>query len=113
MESPLGIEEIQQIEATSLSSLDRHHLRILAHCLACFKEIANNPKEGSFPDEFERHKWLVNHSEFKNDQAFLSVLLEQFSAAASQLEKIASIVQVSPLELTLENLIQAALDSNG
>ena len=38
---PLSRADAEQIEATLLPNLDRHHLRLLAHCLRSFQVIAN------------------------------------------------------------------------
>ncbi len=110
-QSPLTLEDIKKIEETGLPSLERHHLRLLAHCLQCFKEMAKNVATGSLPQEQDRLRWCSEQPSLVNDQAFISVLLEQFSAAGSQLEKIANMISTSPLELTLDDLIKVSLSS--
>ena len=53
---PIGYCELAKIEATSLSNIERHHLRLLAHCLASFKEMANGSSMGPLPSEAFRKK---------------------------------------------------------
>ncbi len=104
--SPLSFEDLQKIESTNFSSLERHHLRLLAHCLFCFKEMnQDNINSLDLPKEEARLSWCLNQPTLSEDQAFISILLEQFSAAAQQLETIASFLEVPPLELTIEHLI--------
>jgi hypothetical protein len=38
-------ETIARIDATLLPQLDRHHLRLLAHCLASFREMSPDSME--------------------------------------------------------------------
>ena len=109
--SPLSFEDVERIESTGLSSLERHHLRLLAHCLECFKKMAGGASSGSLPQEQDRLKWCLDQPNLVNDQAFISVLLEQFAAAGSQLEKVATLIEISPLELTLDDLLQAVINS--
>ena len=108
-DSPLRLEEIQKIDATGLSSIERHHLRLLAHCLCCFKSIANGSSLGPLPQEEDRLKWLLAQPALANEEAFASLLLEQFVVAGCQLERLADECKITPLELTLEDLIQYGL----
>ena len=103
--SPLSIEEIKLIDATGLPMVDRHHLRLLAHCLASFKTMANDASSGPLPEEQDRLEWLMSQPAFTNEIDFVIVLLEQFSLAGNQLERLAATLNISPLELTLEKLI--------
>ena len=103
--SPLSFEDIQRIDATGLPMLDRHHLRLLAHCLSCFKLMANGSSEQTLPKEDVRLKWLLAQPALSNEREFVFVLLDQLAGAALQLERLAKECDISPLELTLEELI--------
>ncbi len=102
----LSLEDIELIELTKLSSLDKHYLRLLGHCLACFKEMASGLRRGPLPTDEHRLAWFLKQADFKKDDPFLVVLLEQFVSAANQLNLIAEHYQITPLELSLANLIQ-------
>ncbi|WP_269622152.1 hypothetical protein [Prochlorococcus marinus] len=103
--SPLTLEELKRIDNTSLSSRDKHFLRILGHCLACFKEMNTDLENGALPSELERCEWLLASTSYKPDDPFVALLLEQFASAATQLEELAERYQISPLELTIDHLI--------
>ena len=105
--SPIKLAEIQRIEKTQLSSSEKHYLRVLAHCLACFKLIANASQTRSLPNRPTCLKWLMNESGYKEDEAFIHILLNQFEVAGNQLENLATFYQISPVELTLEHLINS------
>ena len=109
IDSPLTIEEIQLIDSTALPSIERHHLRLLAHSLACFKLMANGASNGPLPKEDVRLKWLLSQPAINDNQEFIITLLEQLSCAGNQLEILADQSRISPLELTLEELIKTIL----
>ena len=103
--SPLTYEEIQAIENTGLPSLDKHHVRLLAHCLSCFKSMHGDSSSGAIPDQEVSAEWLLKQTELVSESDFLNVLLEQFASAGKQLELIAAHYKMTPMELTLELLI--------
>tara|TARA_Y100001968_G_scaffold326141_1_gene368665 strand:- start:896 stop:1261 length:366 start_codon:yes stop_codon:yes gene_type:complete len=105
--SPITLEELYKIEQTKLPPMERHHLRLLAHCLSCFKTMVNQQSVGPLPNQKDRLKWCLNQRNIGSDKEFAEVLDAQFAAAAIQLEKIALIQGVTPLELTLQDLIKA------
>ena len=101
----LSFEDIERIDGTGLSVVDRHHLRLLAHCLSSFKAMANGAPVGALPKEDVRLKWLLAQPALSNEREFVFVLLDQLAGAALQLERLAKECDISPLELTLEELI--------
>ena len=107
-QGPLSRESIARIDATQLPQLERHHLRLLAHCLACFQTMGPTPADGSLPRETSRRHWCLEQPRIAEDPDFLDRLLEQFDVAALQLETIAQAQQVPPMTLTLDALITAA-----
>ena len=112
--SPLSLADLERIESTSLSSLERHHLRLIAHCLECFKAMGQASTTGSLPTEKERFAWCMAQPSLASDRAFVSVLLEQFAVACRYLEKVAEKFNLTPLELTLDHLIDSAISpANG
>ncbi len=107
--SPLSLEDIQKIDESGLSNIDRHYLRLLAHCLGCFKSISANSLSGPIPNKADRLEWLMMQSDYINDKAFISAFLEQLDIAASQLERLAKERKMTPLELTIDELINAII----
>ena len=68
MDSPLSMEEIQLIESTGLPAIDRHHLRLLAHSLACFKLMAEGLSYGPLPKDEECLAWISSQPVFNNEK---------------------------------------------
>ena len=105
--SPLSKEDINLIGMTNLSVSEKHHLRMLAHCLHCFKSMSNENKEGLIPGKEVWLEWCLKNPIMLKDDEFVQVLFDQFSGAAIQLEKLSIALKVPPLDLTLRDLIDA------
>ena len=105
--SPLRLEDINLIGSTNLSVSEKHHLRMLLHCLECFKSMSKENKEGVIPGKEIWLEWCLKNPIMFNDDEFVQVLFEQFSGAAVQLERLSNALEVAPLDLTLKDLIDA------
>ena len=105
--SPLSKEDINLIGFTNLSVSEKHHLRMLAHCLECFKSMNNANEEGLIPGKEAWLEWCLKNPIMMKDDEFVQVLFEQFSGAAIQLESLSNALKVAPLDLTLRDLIDA------
>ena len=105
--SPLSQEDIDLIALTNLSVSQKHHLRMLAHCLQCFKSMSQREKGDLIPLKEEWLDWCLKNPIMMKDDEFVQVMFEQFSGAAIQLERLSNDLKVAPLDLTLSNLIEA------
>ena len=105
--SPLSKEDITLIALTNLSINEKHHLRMLAHCLQCFKSMSKGAQRGLLPAKEEWLEWCLKNPIMVEDDEFVQVMFEQFSGAAIQLERLSNDLKVAPLDLTLRNLIDA------
>mgnify|MGYP001399308196 CR=1 FL=1 len=110
--SPLTLQENQLIEQLGLPTLEKHRLRLLAHCLASFKIIAEDSKTSSLPNSELILQWCLNQPQIRDDQDFVRLLLDHFESAARYLEALADELNVSPLELALDDLISASAKTN-
>ena len=105
--SPLCKEDINLIESTNLSVSQKHHLRMLLHCLECFKLMSNGNTNGLIPGKEAWLEWCLKNPIMFEDDEFVQVLFEQFSGAAIQLERLSNALKVNPLNLKLRDLISA------
>ncbi len=105
---PLSRADAEQIEATLLPNLDRHHLRLLAHCLRSFQVIADPRRSGPLPDRRSLEQWLRKQPQLADEPQFRDLLLSQFLAVAEQLQDLAKQRDLTPLELNLGALIEAS-----
>ncbi|APD48416.1 hypothetical protein KQ302_12240 [Synechococcus sp. CS-602] len=104
---PLSSDDLLQLEASLLPSLERHHLRLLAHSLRCLQAIAGQ-RQGPVPAQQQLESWLASQDSLYNDPAFAQAFLDQLQSAAFQLEQIAAPLGLAPLGLELSDLCQWA-----
>ena len=104
VDSPLTHQDIQKIDARSISSQDKHYLRLLAHALVTLQSIAHTLDSSdcqSLPNKEKCLEWLILKRGFNKEDSFVAVFLEQLCIAAQQLEVLGKHYSVSPLELSL------------
>lgn len=82
-------DELRELEATLLPTLERHHLRLLAHGLRTLQAIASRT-EGSPPADPEVEAWVGSHPLMEADPGFAGAFLPQLKALRAQLEVIAA-----------------------
>lgn len=106
---PLSAAELDQLEATLLPALERHHLRLLAHSLRTLQQVAAAspaPGPGVLPDQAAIEGWLHRQAGLTEDDDFRLALSQQLLTTGRQLEQLASGVgRRSALELGLDDLI--------
>ena len=105
---PLDRQQIERIEATLLPVVDRHLLRLQAHCLVTFQQIAMPIQEGPLPTRDRWQEWCDQQPQLADDTEFSDQLMMQFTVIAGQLEELAGKLNRTPLELELGDLIQHA-----
>ena len=98
---------IERIDATLLPQMDRHHLRLLAHCLESFRAMEGAEGDG-LPSAASRRRWCEQQPVVAEEASFLRSLLHQLDAAAEQLQSLADRLKKAPLQLSLDDLISAA-----
>ena len=102
--SPISDEIVKNIDQLNLSIIQKHHIRLLAHCLAIFKEISK--KETSTFDEDELLRdWCIKQSQKFNDENFNELFYSQMSSAAKKLNSFSQSIEKNFNELDLEDLI--------
>ncbi|MEI6830904.1 MAG: hypothetical protein WCK64_13800 [Synechococcaceae cyanobacterium ELA445] len=104
---PLGPGDLQLIESPPLPALERHHLRLLAHCLRCLQQIAGG-RSGPVPPITAIEAWMADQPQIQGDPGFGPVLLVQLQNGAAQLESLAAELGCDPLALDLPQLITRA-----
>ena len=109
-QSPLSAAELAELEATLLPTLERHHLRLLAHSLRCLQAIAAHQPAGALPGRDAMRAWASQQPALADAPCFQAVLVEQLEAAGGQLQQLAATLNRAPLALELGDLIAAACD---
>ena len=104
LSSPLSDEVVKNIDQLNLSIIQKHHIRLLAHCLEIFKEISKEDLSVFEEDELLR-EWCENQSQQFNDKNFNQIFYEQMSSAAKKLNSFSLSLKKKFKDLDLEDLI--------
>ena len=102
--SPLSDEIVTKIEQLNLPTKQKHHIRLLAHCLEIFKEIACDERS-LFEEEDLLKDWCEKQSQKFNDRKFNQLFYEQMSLAAKKLNSFSRSIEKNFYELDLEDLV--------
>ena len=102
--SPLSDEIVKSIDQFNLPIIQKHHVRLLAHCLQILKEISKDEISLSEEDDLLR-KWCEKQSQKFNDKNFDQLFYEQMSSAAKKLKSFSQHIKKNFKELDIEDLI--------
>jgi len=102
--SPLNEEIVHTIDQLNLSVIQKHHVRLLAHCLEIFKEISKD--DGSlFEENVLLKEWCKKQSQRFNDESFNELFYVQMSSAAKKLNDFSLRKGKNFKDLEIEDLI--------
>ena len=102
--SPLSDEIVKTIDQLNLPIIQKHHIRLLAHCLEILKEIAKDDIP-LFKEDALLRTWCEKQSEKFNDKNFNKLFYEQMSFAAKKLNFFSKSIKKNFKELDIEDLI--------
>ena len=101
---PLNLQIVQTIDRLNLSIIQKHHIRLLAHCLEIFKEIVRDDMS-SFDEDTLLREWCEKKSKKFNDKNFNELFYEQMASAAKKLKHFSKTIDKKFKDLELEDLI--------
>ena len=102
--SPLSDDIVKHIDHLNLPVVQKQHIRLLAHCLEIFKEIANDDMSLFEEDQLLR-EWCNEQSQKFNDENFNQIFYQQMSSAANKLNSFSKSIKKNFKELNIEDLI--------
>ena len=104
LSNPLNIEIIQEIDNLDLPTMQKHHLRILAHCLQILKIIS---EENSFDYQNKNtlRKWCDNQSKKFDDKKFSDLFYEQLESTSKKLSAFSKKIGKNIEDLEIEDLV--------
>ena len=104
LSNPLNIKTIQEIDNLDLSIMQRHHLRILAHCLQILK-IINADNSFEYENKNSLREWCDNQSKKFDDQKFSDLFYEQLESTSKKLSTFSKKIGKSIEDLEIEDLV--------
>ena len=104
--NPLNIQTIQEIDNLDLPIMQKHHVRILAHCLQILKTITDNDNKTSKSFDKDRlREWSENQSKKFNDKKFSDLFYDQLESTAKKLTIFSKIVGKDIKDLEIDDLV--------
>ena len=104
LSSPLNIQTIQEIDNLNLSIMQKHHLRILAHCLQILK-IINLDNSLEYQNKNLLREWCDNQSKKFNDKKFSDLFYEQLESISKKLSIFSKKIGKDVEDLELDDLL--------
>ena len=104
LSNPLNIETIQEIDNLELPIMQKHHVRILAHCLQSLKVItADNSSE--LCDKNSLREWCDNQSRKFDDKKFSDLFYAQLDSTAKKLNTFSKKMGKNIEDLEIDDLV--------
>ena len=102
--NPLNIEIIKEIDNLDLPIIQKHHVRILAHCLQILKIIkSDNNSELCFTDSLK--EWCDDQSKKFDDEKFSDLFYEQIESSSKKLKTFSESIGKSIDNLEIDDLV--------
>ena len=104
LSNSLNMQTIQEIDNLDLPLIQKHHLRILAHCLQVLKTIT---VDNSFENQIKNplREWCDNQTKKFDDKNFSDLLYEQLESTAKKLNTFSQRIGKNIEELEIDDLV--------
>ena len=100
----LNMQTIQAIDNLDLPIMQKHHLRILVHCLQILKII--NPDDSSeLHDKNSLREWCDNQSRKFDDKEFSDLFYAQLDSTAKKLNTFSQRLGKNIEDLKIDDLV--------
>ena len=110
LSNPLNIETIQEIDNLDLTIMQKHHLRILAHCLQVLK-IINLDNSLEFQNKNSLREWCDNQSKKFDDKEFSDLFYTQLDSASKKLSIFSKRMGKNIEDLEIDDLVLLVKES--
>ena len=104
LSNPLNIQTIKAIDNLNLSIMQKHHVRILAHCLQILK-ILNPDDNSEFCYENSLREWCDDQSRKFNDKKFSDLFYAQLDSTAKKLNTFSQRIGKNINDLEIDDLV--------
>ena len=104
LSNPLNIEIIQEIDNLDLPIMQKHHLRILAHCLQILK-IINPDNSFEYRNKNLLREWCDNQSKKFDDKKFSDLFYRQLESSSKKLNTFSKKIGKNINDLEINDLV--------
>ena len=102
--NPLNIQTIQEIDNLDLPIMQKHHVRILAHCLQILKIITIDDSS-ELSDKNSLRAWCDNQSKKFNDKKFSDLFYDQLESTTKKLNNFSERIGKNIEDLEIDDLV--------
>ena len=102
--NPLNIETIREIDNLDLPLMQKHHVRILAHCLQILKTI-NIDKSSEAHNKNPLREWCDNQSRKFEDKNFSDLFYAQLESSEKKLNIFSQRIGKNIEDLEIDDLV--------
>ena len=104
LSNPLEIQTIKEIDNLDLSIMQKHHIRILAHCLQIFK-IINADNSFEYQNKNPLREWCDNQSKKFDDKKFSDLFYHQLESTSKKLSTFSKKIGKNINDLEIDDLV--------
>ena len=104
LSNQLNMKDIQEIDNLNLPIMQKHHIRILAHCLQILKIITSN-NSSELSDKNPLREWCDNQSKKFDDKKFSDLFYEQLESTSKKLSTFSKKIGKSIEDLEIDDLV--------
>ena len=108
--NPYNIQTIKEIDNLDLPIMQKHHVRILAHCLQILKIIDADDCSELF-DKNSLREWCDNQSRIFEDKKFSDLFYAQLNSAAKKLSTFSQRIGKDIEDLEIDDLVLLVKES--
>ena len=100
----LNMQTIQEIDNLDLPIMQKHHLRILVHCLQIIK-IINADNSSKYQNKNSLREWCDNQSRKFEDKKFSDLFYLQLDSTAKRLNIFSQKIGKNITDLEIDDLV--------
>ena len=104
LSNPINFRAIKEIDNLDLPIKQKHHLRILAHCLEILK-IINTDNSFEYQNKNPLREWCDNHSKKFNDKKFSDLFYQQLELISKKLSTYSKKIGKNINDLEIDDLV--------
>ena len=104
LSNPLNIQTIKEIDNLDLPIMQKHHVRILAHCLQILK-IINTDNSLEDRNKNPLREWCDNQSKKFDDKKFSDLFYQQLESTSKKLITFSKKIGKNINDLEIDDLV--------
>ena len=104
LSNPLNIQTIQKIDNLDLTIMQKHHIRILAHCLEILK-IINIDNGFEYQKKNPLREWCDNQAKKFDDKKFSDLFYHQLESTSKKLSTFSQKIGKNINDLEIDDLV--------